>query len=77
MLSMILQNIFALIFTLLQHEIMQPVDKDFWFYFIYAVSILIVLLVTIFTIKYLINPKEKSENHIKRIILNDGKENKK
>lgn len=77
MLILILQNIFSLIFILLQHQSMPPVEKDFWFYFIYAVSILIVLLVTIFTIKYLINPKEKSENHIKRIILNDGKENKK
>ena len=77
MFILILQNIFALILILLQHESMQPVDKDFWFYFIYAVSILIVLLITILTIKYLINPKEKSENHIKRIILNDREENKK
>ena len=77
MFILILQNIFALILILLQHENIQPVDKDFWFYFIYAVSILIVLLITVLTIKYLINPKEKSENHIKRIILNDREENKK
>lgn len=74
---LILKNISASISILLQHQNMQPIDKDFWFYFIYALSILIVLFITILTIKYLINPKEKSENHIKRIILNDREENKK
>ncbi|HRN26422.1 MAG: hypothetical protein IT276_07725 [Ignavibacteriaceae bacterium] len=77
MFILIFKNILASISILLQHQNMQPVDKNFWFYFIYAVSILIVLLITILTIKYLINPKERSENHIKRIILNDREENKK
>ncbi|HMN22971.1 MAG TPA: hypothetical protein PKE38_00660 [Ignavibacteriaceae bacterium] len=77
MFILIFKNILASISILLQHQNMQSVDKNFWFYFIYAVSILIVLLITILTIKYLINPKERSENHIKRIILNDREENKK
>jgi len=55
---------------------MQPVNKDFWFYLVYVVSIITVLLVLILTIKYLINPKEESENHIKRIILQDNDKNK-
>ncbi len=76
MLTVILQNIFAFVLLLLQHGEIQPVEKDIWYYMVYVVSILIVVLVTIYTIKYLINPKEKEEHHIKRIILNNGQENK-
>lgn len=55
--------------VLLQHQNMQNVEKDFWFYLVYAVSILVVIIVLILTIKYLVKPGEKSENHIKRKIL--------
>lgn len=76
MLSLIIQSILNIVLILLQHENMQPVNKDFWFFLVYVVSILIVLLVLILTIKYLINPKEESENHIKRIILQDNDDKK-
>ena len=76
MLSLVIQNILSIVLFILQHENMQPVKKDFWFYLVYVVSILIVLLAVILTIKYLLNPKEESENHIKRIILQDEEENK-
>lgn len=76
MLNLIFQNILFIVLVILQHENMQPVNKDFWFYLVYVVSILIVLLAVILTIKYLLNPKEESENHIKRIILQDEEENK-
>jgi len=39
-------------------------------------STLIVLVVIILTVKYLVNPKEESKNHIKRVILDDEGENK-
>lgn len=55
--------------VLMQHQNMQNVEKDFWFYFVYAFSIFVVIIVLILTIKYLIKPGEKSENHIKRKIL--------
>lgn len=54
---------------LLQHQNMQNVEKHFWYYLVYAVSILVVIIVLILTIKYLVKPGEKSENHIKRKIL--------
>ncbi|MFA3781484.1 hypothetical protein ABRY23_00295 [Melioribacteraceae bacterium 4301-Me] len=76
MISSILQNIYFIVMFILQHETMQPVKKDFWFYFVYVASTLIVLAVIILTIKYLINPKEESKNHIKRIILEDEGEKK-
>lgn len=76
MLNLILNNITAFSIIILQHENVQPVNKDFWFYFVYAASALIVLLVLILSIKYLVNPKEKSKNHIKRIILEDDEKNK-
>ncbi len=63
-------SLFVFIYSiLLQHQNMQNVEKDFWFYLVYAVSILVVIIVLILTIKYLIQPGEKSENHIKRKIL--------
>lgn len=77
MLSLVIQNILSIALFILQHENMQPVKKDFWFYLVYGASALIVLLVIILTVKYLVNPKEESENHIKRIILQDEEENKK
>ena len=76
MISLILQNILSIGLFILQHETMQPVEKDFWFYFVYVASTLIVLAVIILTVKYLINPKEESKNHIKRIILEDEGENR-
>ena len=76
MISLILQNILSIGLFILQHETMQPVEKDFWFYFVYVASTLIVLVVIILTVKYLVNPKEESKNHIKRIILDDEGENK-
>lgn len=68
-------GIYLLITLILQHQNMELVDKNIWFYLVYIISGLIVLLVLIFTIKYLINPGEKSEDHIKRIILLDQKKN--
>lgn len=53
----------------LQHQNTQNVEKNSWFYLVYAVSILVVIVVLILTIKYLVKPGEKSENHIKRKIL--------
>ncbi len=76
MISLILQNILSIGLFILQHETMQPVEKDFWFYFVYVASTLIVLVVIILTVKYLVNPKEESKNHIKRVILDDEGENK-
>lgn len=67
---MSITSLFAFIYSvLLQHQNMQNVEKDFWFYLVYAVSILLVIIVLILTIKYLVKPGEKSENHIKRKIL--------
>ncbi|MCZ7616023.1 MAG: hypothetical protein M5T52_21345 [Ignavibacteriaceae bacterium] len=66
-------GIYLLITLILQHQNMEVVDKNIWFYLVYIISGLIVLLVLIFTIKYLINLGEKSEDHIKRIILLDQK----
>lgn len=76
MISLILQNILSIGLFILQHQTMQPVEKDFWFYFVYVASTLIVLVVIILTVKYLVNPKEESKNHIKRVILEDEGENK-
>lgn len=76
MISLILQNILSIGLFILQHETMQPVEKDFWFYFVHVASTLIVLVVIILTVKYLVNPKEESKNHIKRVILDDEGENK-
>lgn len=67
---MSITSLFVFIYSvLLQHQNMQNVQKDFWFFLVYAVSILIVIIVLILTIKYLVKPGEKSENHIKRKIL--------
>lgn len=38
-----------------------------------AVSVLVVLIVLFLTIKYIIKPGEKQEDHIKRIILQDDR----
>lgn len=76
MLSFVIQNILPITLSILQHQNLQPVKKDFWFYLVYIASVLILLLVIILTIKYFVNPKEESENHIKRIILRDNKEDK-
>lgn len=74
--TIIIQKIISLKLIILQHEIMQSAEKNFWFYFVYTASTLVVLVVIILTIKYLINPKEESKNHIKRKILEDEGENK-
>lgn len=67
---MSITSLFAFIYSvLLQHQNMQNLEKDFWFYLVYVVSILVVIIVLILTIKYLVKPGEKSENHIKRKIL--------
>lgn len=67
---MSITSLFVFIYSvLLQHQNMQNVEKDFWFYLVYAISILVVIIVLILTIKYLVKPGEKSENHIKRKIL--------
>ena len=76
MLSLIIQKILSIGLVILQHENMQPAKKNFWYYLVYVASAFIELLVIILTVKYLINPKEESENHIKRIILQDEEENK-
>jgi hypothetical protein len=59
------------VFILLQHELVGTVDKDFWYYMLYILSIFIVFLVLGLTIKYLVQPREESKNHIKRRILED------
>lgn len=59
------------VFILLQHELVGTVDKDFWYYMLYILSIFIVFLVLGLTIKYLVQPSEESKNHIKRRILED------
>jgi hypothetical protein len=59
------------VFILLQHEPAGTVDKDFWYYMLYILSIFIVFLVLGLTIKYLVQPREESKNHIKRRILED------
>ena len=59
------------VFILLQHESVGTVDKDFWYYMLYILSIFIVFLVLGLTIKYLVQPREESKNHIKRRILED------
>lgn len=41
-----------------------------WDYLIISVAVLIVLATLYFTIKWLVNPGEKSETHIKQWILN-------
>jgi len=42
-----------------------------WDWVIIAVITAITVLTFIFSLKYLINPKEKDSNHIKRLILNN------
>lgn len=42
-----------------------------WDWVIIAVITAITVLTFIFSLKYLINPKEKDNNHIKRLILNN------
>lgn len=42
-----------------------------WDWVIIAVIAAITILTFIFSLKYLINPKEKNINHIKRLILNN------
>ena len=71
-----LSIIMSTLFVLLQHQSMQNVNKNIWYYLVYIISILIVLIVLGMTIKYLIKPNEKSEDHIKRIILRDEGEEK-
>ncbi|WP_217603398.1 hypothetical protein [Chitinophaga sp. GbtcB8] len=41
-----------------------------WDYLIIAVAAVIVLATLFFSVKYLLSPGEKSENHIKRMALN-------
>lgn len=41
-----------------------------WDYVAGIVTLLIVIFVLFFTIKWLVNPGEKEENHIKRSVLN-------
>lgn len=41
-----------------------------WDYIIVWVTVLIVLFTLFFSVKWLIRPGEKSDNHIKRFILN-------
>lgn len=40
-------------------------------YIIVAVSVLVVIVSLFLLIKYFVQPKEKDENHIKRVILKD------
>lgn len=66
-----LNHLTSSVFILLQHEPVVTVNKDFWYYLLYILSIFIVFLVLGLTIKYLVQPREESKNHIKRRILED------
>jgi len=52
-------------------ETLNKAGSDFSFYFTYGITFLIVAIVSFLTIKYLLQPDEKSPNHIKRRILSD------
>ena len=41
-----------------------------WDYLIIWVTVAIVLATLFFSLKYLLSPREKSKNHIKRLVLN-------
>lgn len=51
-------------------DVNEPTNA-FIFYLVYGGSILIVTFVLILVLKFMIKPKEKSKNHIKRKILMD------
>ncbi len=42
-----------------------------WDYVIVSIAVIIVLFTLFFSVKWLIRPGEKSQNHIKRLILNN------
>lgn len=42
-----------------------------WDYLIVSATVIIVLLSTFYFIKWIIRPGEKSESHIKRVVLNN------
>ncbi|MEO8569373.1 MAG: hypothetical protein ABI419_09555, partial [Ginsengibacter sp.] len=42
-----------------------------WDYVIVAIAVAIVLFTLFFSVKWLIRPGEQSQNHIKRLILNN------
>ena len=42
-----------------------------WDYVIVAIAVVIVLFTLFFSVKWLIRPGEQSQNHIKRLILNN------
>jgi uncharacterized protein HemY len=43
-----------------------------WDYVIVSIAVIIVLLTLFFSVKWLIRPEERSQNHIKRLILNNA-----
>lgn len=77
MMFAILNNLIALQFcsSPVSDGDINSISRCFMYYFTYGITSLIVVIVFFLFLKYILNPMEKSEDHIKRRILSDNWKN--